>query len=410
MLYTKPILITAISILSIFKGISQPGTGFSTNVRVDKPHDLSGRFITDYVGGRTSQTYLFRDIDLSIYDLAVANFSFTDKDQVQKINFQPFRLLNKSNNLLNSFKLNIAQKKDITTFGFGFGSDYSDPFSKRGVRILDEVFNTQPSAPLPIIPDTSKFGHIRDSINQSNNTDGMKRVLIVTLVEIPIAKIIEKAKLDNDKQNQDFKRNTLDALLIKYDERRAQHVFKWTIGFNSQFFSILSANGNANYFDSLNYYGNKANVYSATVSYSYGRGSINVSGGYNYIDSRKSAVKGTEKATYDGFSFYLSKRLISFLSDEKLKKNENYKKNLFIPSLLMGGNWELKSTNEDNFKLIEDGVKKSRVFTIFADILISPTAQFRVSLPIQENTLVSGDKMSFLGATVQYSLKFSNLN
>ncbi|MBA3285483.1 MAG: hypothetical protein H0U27_10560, partial [Nitrosopumilus sp.] len=349
-------------------------------------------------------------IDLSTYELAVANFSFTDKDQVQKINFQPFRLLDSTNNLLNSIKLNIAQKKSISTFGFGFGGDYSDPFSKRGIRILDEVFNSQPSAPLPILPDTSMYAKIRDSISRTNNNDVMKKILILTLVELPAAKVVEKAKQDNDKQNQEFKKNTLDDLLLKYDERRAKHIFKWTVGFNTQYFSIFSANGSANNFDSLNYYGNKANVYSASLSYSYDRGDMNVSGGYNYLDSRKSAVKGIDKIKYNGFSLFGSKRLISFLNDEKLRKNENYKKSLFIPSLLIGGSWELKTTNEDNLNLIEDGMKRSRVLTIFTDILISPTAQFRIGLPIQKNTLVNGDKMSYLGATVQYALKFSNLN
>lgn len=409
MSYNKIFLILLICVTAFFEGICQPGTGFSTDGRVDKPNDVSGRFVTDYVGSSTSQTYLFRDIDLSVYELAVANFSFTDKDQVQKINFQPFRLLNNSENILNSIKLNIAQKKDVTTFGFGFGGDYSDPFSKRGARILTEVFNSQPAL-LNILPDTSMFVRLRDSINGSDNTKDIKKILMVMLVETPIAKIVEKAKQDNDKQNQEFKKGVLDALLLKYDERRAMHVFKWTIGFNTQFFSILSAKGKANNLDSLNYHGNKANVYSATASYSYNRGWINISGGYNNIDSRKSAVKGIDRSNYNGFSFYLSKRIISFLNEEKLRKNENYRKSLFIPSLLLGGNWELKTTNETNFNLIEDGIKRSRVLTIFTDILLSPIAQFRISLPIQKNTLVSGEKMSFLGATVQYSLKFSSLN
>jgi hypothetical protein len=254
------------------------------------------------------------------------------------------------------------------------------------------------------------FYLLRDSINKSNNNDAMKKVLMVTLVDIPLAKIVDKAKLANDKQNQEFKKNTLDALLLKYDERRAQHIFKWTVGFNTQLFSIFSAEGTANNFDSLNFYGSKANVYSATISYSYDRGSVNITGGYNYFDSRKNAIKGSEKINYNGISFSLSKRLISFLSEEKLKKNENYKKSLFIPSLLLGGSWELKKTNEEKLILIEDGIKRLRVLTFYADILISPTAQFRISLPVQKNTLVNGEKMSFLGATVQYSLKFSNLN
>jgi hypothetical protein len=399
-----------ISIFSVYEGICQQTTGFSLDMRKDKPNDLSQRFITDYSGGRTSQVNLFNDIDLSVYELAAANFSFTDKDQVQKINFQPFKLLDKSNNLLNSIKLNVAQKKDITTFGIGFGGDYSDPFSNRGSRILDEVYNYHASLPRPIVADTLKFSKLRDSINNTNNTNEMKKILIVTLVDIPSAKIIEKAKQDNDKQNQEFKKNILDSLLLKYDERRAHHVIKWTVGFNTQFFSIFSAKGASNDFESLNYYGNKANVYSATISYSYDRGSINLSGGYNYLNSRKNANKGSDKINYNGFSLSLSKRLVSFLNEEKLKTNENYKKSLFIPSLLLGGSGELKTTEEDNFILIEDGIKRAQVVTIFTDILISPTAQFRISLPIQNNRLVSGDKMSYLGATVQYTLKFSNLN
>jgi len=400
----------AISILSIYKGICQTPTGFSTDIRIDKPNDVSDRFISDYVGGRTSQVNLFNDIDLSVYELAAANFSFTDKDQVQKINFQPFKLLDKSNNVLNSIKFNVVQKKDITTFGIGFGGDYSDPASKRGARILDEVFNKQKSAPPPIVADMSIFSKRRDSINGSKNTNEIKKILIAVLVDIPSEKAKEKAKQDNDKQNQEFKKNTLDTLLLRYDELRAHHVLKWSVGLNTQFFSIFSAKGNANDFESINYYGNKANVYSATISYSYDRGSINLSGSYNYLNSRKDAIKGSDKIDYNGFSLFLSKRLVSFLNGEKLKTNENYKKSLFIPSIMLGGSWELKTTRENNFILIEDGIKRAQVFTIFTDILISPIAQFRVGLPIQNNKLVSGEKMSYLGATVQYTLKFSNLN
>ncbi len=416
-----------IGIISYISSFGQPGTGFSTNVRVDKPNNGGGRFITDYAGGRTTQAYLFRDIDLSVYELAAANFSFTDKDQVQKINFQPFRLLTDSTKFLdfaklneaqkkniitflNSVKLNVAQKKDITTFGIGFGADNSDPFSKRGNRILDTVFNSQPAAPLPIIPDTSKYAQIRDDIKTSNHSTDIKKIMLVTMVDIPIEKLVEKARQANEKQNAEFKETTLDSLLLAYDERRAHHVFKWTIGFNTQFFSILSAKGTANNFDSLNHYSNKANIYSVTASYSYDRGWASVSTSYNYIESRKNAVKESNKINYNGYGFSLTKRICTFLSPEKLKLNENYKKSLFIPSLVLGGSWELKATPENNFILIEESIKRSRVLTLFVDILISPIAQFRIGLPIQKNTLISGEKMSLIGANVQYALKFSSLN
>lgn len=393
----------------MYKGICQTNTGFSNNRRIDKPN-VSERFISDYAGGRTSQVVLFNDIDLSVYELAAANFSFTDKDQIQKINFQPFKLLDKSNNLLNSIKFNVVQKKDITTFGIGFGGDNSDPRSKRAVKILNDLYNNTKAGPMPIVADELLFSKRRDSINSSQNTYEMKKVLIVALVDIPYAKAVEKAKQDNDKQNQEFQKNTLDTLLLRYDELRAQHVVKWSVGFNTQFFSIFSAKGSANDFESINYYGNKANVYSATISYSYGRGSLNLAGAYNYLNSRKNASKESDKIDYNGFSLSLSKRLASFLSKQKLKMNENYKKSLFIPSVILGANWELKTTQEDNYLLIEDGIKRAQVFTVFTDILISPIAQFRVGLPIQNNKLVSGEKMSYLGATVQYTLKFSNLN
>src|SRR5687767_13009960 len=73
--------------------------GFSTNRRLDntanflKDIDLRRyRFTSDYTGTLKSPSLLFNELDLSSYDLLVANLTFSDRNDIQKIVFAPFKL------------------------------------------------------------------------------------------------------------------------------------------------------------------------------------------------------------------------------------------------------------------------------------------------------------------------------
>lgn len=365
-------------------------TGFSQDRRVDTPirQYLSGykaaedesrtHFIRDYAGSMSAGFSLFRDVDMSVYELLSTNFSLSDKDQIQKIVFSPFRLSRSTTPLMKVlylFKLNVVQKKDLSTFGGGFGYDNTTLGTSRRQKLLKEVFQGGGTIRSPRAPEDNE------------NFEAYEKAVLIP-----------------------FKENVLDSLSLNFYERLARSVVKFTIGYNQQFFSILGAKGSIPDFDSVNYFGTKANNLTTALTYSVLNGKFNLAGSYNYYFLRQSARKEQLKIPYHGYGFAASYRALSFIRDKsRLRATEAYKKSLFVPGILLGASWERK-TAHGAMPYIEEGLKAKRVFTPFLDIMISPAAQFRIGLPIQKNTKVDGVKEALLGTNIQYALQFSNLN
>lgn len=355
--------------------------GFSTDVRLDvfnesfiRGLDLQQyKFSNDYSGSLKNPGILFNDIDFSSYDLLSTNLSFSDKNNAQKITFSPFRLLNKAdssilfNTLLNT-KINMALKNNITTFGIAIGGDYSDQNLKRNKRLRESIFSKGEY----YTPEC--FGTKREQ-------------------EIARQKNIKEAK----------------GLLNEYDSIRTKHVFKWSAGYSVQLFAALSTKGDNLIADSVNFYGLKANVLSLSSSYGLKNGTLQFTGSYNHIFSRKSAEKGQNRILYHGLQFTSSYRIFSFLKGDKLKANENFIKSLFVPSLNIGIAYDFKTTKGET-KFIEDGIQKSRVITPYIDILLTPASGFKIGFPFTKNKSVIDAKTLQLGAVIQYSFKLINLN
>jgi len=359
-----------------FNGKIQGLDGFTPNVRLDR-HDssfLKGlnletfRFTNDYVGTLRNPGILFNELDFSGFELLSTNLTFSDKNNAQKIVFSPFRLDNnqRSNILLNT-RFNIALKNNITTLGLAIGGDNSEPRLQKFQAIRQAVF----SRGQYLIPECFGTKSEQDRAKQVNEAEAKR-------------------------------------LLFEFDSIRTKQVIKWSIGYNTQLFGVLSSKGDDPVTDSLNYYGLKSHNISGQVSYLINNGQWSFSGGYNYIISRKNAEKGQDKITYHGLAFSVAYRAIPFLNEDKLKANENYLKFLYVPSLNIGLAYEYKTTNGD-LMFAEDGIKTGRVITPFIDILISPAAQFRIGFPITRNKTVVDKKTSQLGALLQYSFKLSSL-
>ena len=359
-----------------FNGKIQELDGFTPNVRLDG-HDSSFlssldletfRFTNDYVGALKNPGILFNELDFSGFELLSTNLTFSDKNSAQKIIFSPFRLNdNQKSNLLLNTRFNVALKNNITTLGLAIGGDNSDGHLKKFATIREAVFNRGQY----LIPECFGTKAEQDHARQINDAEARK-------------------------------------LLFEYDSIRTKHVIKWSIGYNMQTFGILSSKGDDPVTDSLNFYGLKSHNFSGQISYVINNGQWLFSGGYNYIISRKNAEKGQGKIPYHGVALSCAYRAISFLKGDKLKANDNYFKFLYVPSLNIGLAYEFKTTNGD-INFIEDGIKTSRVVTPFIDILISPSAQFRVGFPITHNKTVLDKKASQLGALLQYSFKLSSL-
>lgn len=359
-----------------FNGKIKVLDGFTPNIRLDR-HDSSFlrslnletfRFTNDYVGNLRNPGILFNELDFSGYELLSTNLTFSDKNNAQKIVFSPFRLdADQRSNILLNTRFNVALKNNITTLGLAIGGDNSEPRLEKFQAIREAVF----SRGQYLIPECFGTKAEQDRARQINEAEARR-------------------------------------LLFEYDSIRTKHVIKWSIGYNTQLFGVLSSKGDDPITDSVNYFGLKSHNISGQISYLINNGQWSFSGGYNYIISRKNAEKGQDKIPYHGLAFSIAYRAISFLKGDKLKSNENYLKFLYVPSLNIGMSFEYKTTKGD-VKFAEDGIKTGRVVTPYIDILISPAAQFRIGIPITKTKTVVDKKTSEVGALLQYSFKLSSL-
>jgi hypothetical protein len=355
--------------------------GFDYNVRLDNASkdylrllldSVDYKFSYDYSGNLSNPRMLFSEVDFSNFDLLSTHLTFSDKNNVQRVNFSPFRLFEKiDNSLLRNTKLNIALKNNITTFGVGLGGDNSDPkLKKRREKWIAKI----------------------------------KKSSFVETYEIP-----EDYPKDCQEKIRQKNARIASQYLYMYDSIRTKSVFKWSAGYSVQLFGILSNKGDNALADSLNYFGLKANILTLNCSYGINNGQVQVSGTYNNIKSRQSAVKGQKKILYHGFQFSGSYRLLSFLKGNKLKTSENFIKSLFVPSLNIGVSYDYKYTKGEVI-FIEDGIQKSRTIMPFIDILLSPASGFKLGFPFTRNRSVIDAKTLQLGAVIQYSFKLVNLN
>jgi hypothetical protein len=93
MFYIKHLIIFSLLLLSL-QSFSQ--NGFSMDIQIDSAENVlknyykknknnpEKKFLTDNTSSDLSKGFLFRDIEMSTFELFAANFSFSDKDQVQK--------------------------------------------------------------------------------------------------------------------------------------------------------------------------------------------------------------------------------------------------------------------------------------------------------------------------------------
>jgi hypothetical protein len=361
--------------------ITQDNEGFDFDKRLDDSSKNYLRemldfekykFSYDYAGGLSNPGQLFNEVDFSGFDLLTTNLAFSDKNNVQRVGFSPFRLFEKiDNNLLRNTKFNIALKNSITTFGIGVGGDNSDPkLKKRREKWLEKIKNSDFIEVYEIPEDYPK--ECQEKIRQKN---------------LRVAK----------------------QYLYMYDSIRTKRVFKWSAGYSVQLFGILSNKGDNPVADSLNYFGLKANAFTLFCSYGLNNSQWQFSGTYNHIKSRQSAVKGQDKILYHGFQFSGSYRAIYFLKGTKLKNSENFIKSLFIPSLNIGLSYDYKFTNGET-KFIENGIQKSRTIMPYIDILITPASGFKLGFPFTKNKSVIDAKTLELGAVIQYSFSLVNVN
>ena len=121
----------AIFVVFIFvsgSGLSQ--TGIPEGVRVPTQ---------DAVSGSNAEPVLFTDVSINTYQMLSANAQFSKDDNLQKVLFAPFKLMNNYIDVLSETKLNLAQKDGISTFGLAIAYDQASPFGRRGNRKFMDI-------------------------------------------------------------------------------------------------------------------------------------------------------------------------------------------------------------------------------------------------------------------------------
>ncbi len=364
--------------------------GFIADVILNNPSDYrkhvkplitsaADHHLSDRASSFTGSSYLFSSIDLSSYELLSANLSFTNEQNNAKVVFAPYKLNNRPvSALAEGIKFNLALQDNVATIGAAFGHDNSSYRSKKSIKLRKKFFDDNP-IPTPEAWEVTKHGSFSEY----------------------------EAHVLNP-----FTRKMMDSLLLAFDESRAKSVFKWSAGYNIQLFPNLFAQGSVSSFDSLNAFNMKSHNFSATCTYSWDNARFTARSSYNQIWSRAIAAEGQKLVPYYGPSIAISARLFSFMKKEQLRKSENYKKSLFIPSLIFGVSWDGKYADgsKQYVPYYQDKIMNKTVTMPYFDILITPAAQFRIGLPITNSVYPSKTNEVAGGTNIQYNLKISDLS
>lgn len=373
-------ILLVIVLLCFIKGTAQLKTNLQYKQEIKREADQSMPKFTDDNGtSALAGSLLFRDVLPTSYDLLAANLAFSEKNQVQKISFAPFKLRPGYIPVLTASRLSLTNNGGAITAGFSIGDDYSSYECKRVEKLFNKVY---------------------DFFDETN----------IAPVARPIGANESAKEYMEWYKNSEIKKHQ-DALLENFDNRRLMHVFKWSAGMNFQFFPVLKSKSEEGNFDSLNYHGFKGTNFFASGSYSYCNGSINVNGAYTLFNKRKSADSTQEKRKYNGISLGASVRVIRLIKKEELKNKDFYKNNLFIPSVYAGISYEKQTYKGVEAAFAEDKLKWVGLTTFFIDVTVSPASQFRIAFPIkrsQEFNIVG--KNTNLVTVLQYNFKLINLN
>lgn len=318
------------------------------------------------IANSNARTELFDDINFGGYELLATSIKYSEKNSLQKVVFSPFKLMYRST-IFKDSKLNFAQKDGVSTVGFAFGFDNTNPF---------------------------------------NNSNKVRNAFSKTK-DIPT-----KREQNNGESDEEYKKyiseynNKLDEIRRSYMKNLAKNSFTISAGYNISLFEIIGGDKILND-DSLiaNQFQTKAHSFSVDISYGLNE-NIGFNAGFSYIKKRKSAVEDQKMIKYTGGNFTVTWRAIRLADQKKLEKNSDYIKSFFIPSILFGCSFEYLSAKGDSV-FFEDGIKYQHIITPFLDFKISPKSQFRLGVPIKKFETVNKNQIG-LGPFVQYSLSLAN--
>ncbi|MFD2938545.1 hypothetical protein [Flavobacterium notoginsengisoli] len=351
-----------------------------TNALMLAQGDIKGSSSFSMMSSSMPKPELFDEISFGGFDLISASLKYSKDNTLQKIVFSPFKLVKtdindtldklKISQIFIDSKINFAQKDGISTFGIALGFDSTNPFGPFRSRIKSK-FDSMP---------------IAEAEREQNEGE-------------------TKAQYEQYKAER---QKIIDQQRINYFKDIAKNGVAFNIGYNVSFFEILGGDKVLNDEGIItNKYAVKAYSLSSDISYSLYYDLI-FTGGVAYQRKRKSAEENQKLINYYGLNASVSFRAIKFLSEDELlnKSDQNYVKDFFIPSILIGVSFEYLKANGDML-YYENDIKKQTITMPFLDFKISPTNQFRLGFPIKRYQSVSETQIG-LGTFVQYNISLAD--
>ncbi len=320
--------------------------------------------IVSSITGTMAEPEIFRDVNLTSFDLLTGSFQLKEDDQSVKVVFVPFKLRERYTPLISELAINLAQKKDVTTLGLGIAYNSKTGFSKKAQDDLKALLsNMKPFRSERAGEADAEFDLLRNAY-------------------------IKKQWIDiYDRFYKDLAKNA------------------WILSFavNTQTFGSLGGDRIDVNEDGLtdNFYKSKGNELNSSFTYTASqRFGLTVAG--HFARRRQSSIEGAKLASYPGWSIAAAARVRTL--DPKYRESDNYLKSLFIPAIVVGLSLE-SETCSGSADTCEEMTKVSRAITPFAQIKISPETQFTIGVPIQRKAVFGGKTKQELAASLQYALQ-----
>lgn len=331
------------------------------SVRAQSDNRSNGQIYNSVVG-TNSEPVIYNAVNLNSYELLTTNIQVSKENNLQKVVFSPFKLLERVSPMFRETKVNLAQKDGISTIGIGFGFDSSNPSRPRNDKFLQQIDITIP-------------------IKDSNETEYEYQARVAQ------------------------KESSIDAAYANAYMQMQKNSYKFTLGYNASLFELIGGDKVDLDKDDIidNEYSLQSHNFSAGLTYVFTlKTAINITGHYS---TKLASAKGDEKrAGYAGGSLSFAQQIVV------LKRNymisPEYIKNLFIPSIVAGASIEYQEA-VSNKKFAKDGITKALAITPFLDFKINPKNQFRIGIPIKKYSGFK-DETSF-GPFVQWTLQFAGI-
>lgn len=342
----------------------------ATAVGAQQPQPAAHNPIVTSITGTNAEPDLFRDVNLSSFDLLTGSLQWKDADQSTKVIFAPLKLRETSRYIpiLSEFAINLAQSKGITTFGTGV------------------AYNSKPLASDALLDD------LRSILSREKGfRDQMVGESAVVYDRLLSAHLKEQFVRIHD----------------EFYTRLARRAFIASVAFNAQTFGILGGDRIDVDEDGIvdNHYRLRGHEVSSSLTYTASQKTgITVSG--HLARRRQSSREDAQLASYPGWSVAIGHRVRDL--NPRYRETENYLKSLFIPAIVAGVSLESERCT-GSAASCDEATRSRRSLTPFVEVKVTPETQFRIGVPLRRTVAFGGTSKTELAAAAQYVIQLKGV-